>query len=442
MSKSDLRGALGSLRRDLRTETGRQVGGTLAASFGIQGVNVLTGVLLARSLGVEDRGTLAILLLWPFLLSSVATFGVPDAVAYANARALAPSRVVFGTALAIGAAESVIVAATSIVVLSLVAPDVTGPTVAVVVAVVPLYIGAGFATAALQANRRLRAFNVTRLSVPFAMALLLLAFAATATLTVTTAVVAYFITYVVAATVGVSLALRGTGRLAVDRRIARTLVGYGARSHVSFVATTLNERLDQLLISIFLSATSLGLYVVAATLTAGTAVIGASVALVALPRIARVADDRDRALRMCRRLALGTLALSVVATIPVAALAPWLLATLFGDGFAAGSSACRILLAAAVFLAFSRVLGSMLKALGKPLRAGEGDAAGLAVTIVALAVLLPLAGIVGAAIASLLAYAVACVAMAHRLSGALGCPMRELFFASRSKLISVLERPA
>lgn len=442
MKKRYIRDSLKLLRAEPTTGTKRQIGATLGTSVGIQLVNVFTGVLLARSLGVEDRGALAVLLLWTFLLSSIATLGVPDAVAYANARALAPSKVVFGTALAIGMAETLLVAPAVFVALSLIAPDAEGMAVATVVLTVPLYISSGFAAAALQARPHLGGFNAARLTIPLTTATVLFAFVATASLTVRTAAVAYLITYAAAAIVGGFLASRGAGRLGLDRGVARTLIGYGSRSHVSFLATTLNERLDQLLISVFLSMTSLGLYVVAGTLTAGSAIVGSSVALVALPRIARAADDLTESLRLCRRFAVVTLVVVVVVTAPVAALAPWLLATLFGDAFAAGSTACRILLAAAVFLAMSRLLGSMLKALGRPLLAGEGDAAGLAVTIVALALLLPVAGIVGAAVASLLAYAVACSVMARRLATALDCSLRDFVLVRRTDPAGVVEGSA
>ena len=46
----------------LRSKAGRSVLGTLAASGGLQLIVIISGVLVARSLGPEDRGYLALLI--------------------------------------------------------------------------------------------------------------------------------------------------------------------------------------------------------------------------------------------------------------------------------------------------------------------------------------------------------------------------------------------
>ena len=49
---------------------------SLAASVAIQGLNVLTGIVLARTLGPAGRGELAAVMLWPSILAAVGSLGV------------------------------------------------------------------------------------------------------------------------------------------------------------------------------------------------------------------------------------------------------------------------------------------------------------------------------------------------------------------------------
>jgi O-antigen/teichoic acid export membrane protein len=68
----------------------------------------------------------------------------------------------------------------------------------------------------------------------------------------------------------------------------------------------------------------------------------------------------------------------------------------------------------------------VLRAANKPFEASAGQLIALAVTAVSLAVLLPTLGLIGAGIASGLAYAVSLVALARRASRALELSRRKL----------------
>ena len=188
----------------------------------------------------------------------------------------------------------------------------------------------------------------------------------------------------------------------------------------------LNERLDQLVISAVLAPARLGLYVVAVTLTSLISLVGSSVALVALPVLARL-RSAPKQLAPARRLIVLTLGLSTLVAVPMIVLTPQLLDFFFGQSFRAATSPTRILLVAAVLLSTSRALGAILKALGRPLQAGLADGIALGVTVVALAALLPLFGLVGAAVASLLAYGVSLTWMIDRTARALSVRPWRLF---------------
>jgi O-antigen/teichoic acid export membrane protein len=220
--------------------------------------------------------------------------------------------------------------------------------------------------------------------------------------------------------------------------LARQLVGYGIRSHTSNVSGLLNERLDQLVISIFLAPVRLGLYVIAVTMTSITNLVGTSVAFVALPAVARFETDHDRT-AAARRYIAATLLLSTLVTAPVLLFTRWLIEFLFGEAFVGATNVCRVLLLAAIALSTGRAVEAILKAINRPLDAGIAETLALVVTVAALAVLLPAMGIMGAGLASLLAYLASTAFALYRAARALEAPAVRLLLPARgdwSRLLS------
>jgi O-antigen/teichoic acid export membrane protein len=82
-------------------------------------------------------------------------------------------------------------------------------------------------------------------------------------------------------------------------------------------------------------------------------------------------------------------------------------------------------------LATSRVIGTALKAINRPLDAGVAELVGLAVTAVSLAILLPLLGLMGAGLASVLAYAATMSWVAWKAMRALDLTLFELLLDPR-----------
>jgi O-antigen/teichoic acid export membrane protein len=241
----------------------------------------------------------------------------------------------------------------------------------------------------------------------------------------------YLVASVISAAAAIGLAISGPGtRIAFSPSLARALVAYGIKSHTSGVSSMLNERLDQLLISVFLAPAKLGLYVVAVTLTSLTQLVGTSVGLVGLPTVTRLRSQAERRRAASRMIGL-TLIGSIVVTVPLILLTPTLIQVVFGAPFVAASDAARILLVAAILLSVTKVLEATLKAVNRPLDAGAAQFAALLVTAAGLAALLPAFGIVGAAVASLLAYGVGAGWCLRRAATALEIAPRVLLWWPR-----------
>jgi len=67
---------------------------------------VLTGILLARTLGPRGRGELAAAILWPTLIMTLGTLGMTEAITYHTARRSASLRALFGTSASMAVSPS------------------------------------------------------------------------------------------------------------------------------------------------------------------------------------------------------------------------------------------------------------------------------------------------------------------------------------------------
>jgi O-antigen/teichoic acid export membrane protein len=411
------------------------VASSLLASSAVQLVNVMTGVLLARALGPHGRGELTAILLWPLVFATIGSLGVADSVTFHAARRTAPVGTLVATSGLLGALQSVLLVGIGALVVPAVLSGYGSSTVHLALlflAVIPLNLATLYLMGILNGLHRYGLFQALRVCVIAASAAGLVALRLADALTVRGAVLVYLAANAGTALVAAVLMQRAERpELRFNYRLARYLLGYGIKSHTSNVSGLLNERLDQLVISIFLAPARLGLYVIAVTMTSITNLVGASVSFVALPAVARLDTDEDRA-GAARRYIAATLVLSTVATVPVLLFTHWLIELLFGEAFLGATNVCRVLLVATVALSTGRAVGAVLKAINRPLDAGIAETLALLVTIAALAVLLPAMGIMGAGVASLLAYLASTVFAVHRAARALASSPLGLLLPTRS----------
>jgi O-antigen/teichoic acid export membrane protein len=397
--------------------------GSFVTTGVIQAVQAVIGVLLARILGPSDRGELAAVILWPTLMTTIGSLGLAQSATYHASRAKRLGPVV-GSALAIVALDSVLLIALGWAILPVVLgghdDSVVHDGQLFLTGFVPLNLLAVSMMSILNGSHRFAWFQGLRLVIAGGTVAGIVALAVSGEMTVASAAGAYLAGYAIGAVVALAVTVRSVGISTVrfSRATSRGLLGFGFKSLLSQSMWTLNERVDQLVISVFFSAASLGLYVVAVTLTSLTTLIGFSFALVALPMVARLNALAERQ-RMARLIVSATLVCATAVSVPIFVAEPALIRLLFGDSFAGAAGVGRVLLVAGVVFGLNRVLEALLQAIGRPLESSIGEGVALAVTAAGLAALLPTLGIMGAGITSLLAYSASSAFMVRRVSQAL-----------------------
>ena len=184
--------------------------------------------------------------------------------------------------------------------------------------------------------------------------------------------------------------------------IVREAIGFGMRGHIGRLATLLTWRLDVMILSTLASVEVVGCYAVASKVAELFRPLGASLTFVLRPLIASLsaAEARVRGLVLYRRVFLINLAAVAIMAI----VGGQLIVTLFGPEFAPAVPAFQILLIGLAAQGADPVLNGYYVGIGRPEYNTYTALAGLAVTIVADIALIPPYGLVGAAVASSLAY--------------------------------------
>ncbi len=414
--------------------------GSFAATGVIQLIQAVIGVLLARILGPEDRGELAAVILWPTLLTTVGSLGLAQSATYHAARAPRLG-ILVGSTLAVAAVDAVLLIGIGWAILPLALggheDSVVRDAQLFLTAFVPLNLAAVSMMSILNGSHRFAWFQALRVILIGTTVLGIVFLAVTGSMTIGSAAAAYIGGYLVTAALALAVVLRSVGReIGFSGETVRGLLGFGWRSQLSTSMWTFNERADQLVISVFFSPVSLGLYVVAVTLTSLTTLVGFSFALVALPMIARLESLAERQ-RMARLIVAATWLCATAVSIPIFIAEPALIRLLFGEDFADAAGVGRVLLVAGIVFALNRVLEAVLQAVGRPLESSLGEGLALAMTAAGLAVLLPTMGIMGAGVTSLLAYSASSAFMVFRAAKALEMPKLRLLAPERGMLAKI-----
>jgi O-antigen/teichoic acid export membrane protein len=372
--------------------------------------------MLARALGVEGRGQLAVIILAPSVLSQLGTLGVPLAVTYYVARdPLDGARLFRGLMRVIGLQAVVLCLLQTAILLLLVTADERQAVLFSIPAMGAL-VAQQYGLAVLQGLQRFWAFNAFRvLPLLLFVGTLAVAYTLGATSLVDT-VVAWTAANVVAALPLVVIMARfADTRADVARRTSRRdAFRYGLSGVLGSSSPAEILRLDQAIIAVVISRYALGLYVVALAFTNFPRFVSQSVGIVAFPKIAAKSSPNSRTLMRHYLLLVGLVAGGFVAVLEVAV--GWLIPALFGSAFASAVHAAQILLVASLLFAMRRILSDIAQGLGFPI-------SGTVAEIVNIGVGLPLAiagaalyGIEGAAVALTLGAACSLAVIATMIS--------------------------
>lgn len=422
----------------------RHVSSSLAASVAILLFTAVGGVLSARYLLPAGKGELTSVVLWPTLLVNLGSLGLAEAVTYACATDRGRSSQTLSTALVVSSLASAVLLPVGYLLLpSLLSHygQAAVQTARWFLLYVPVSLAAVLMMSALQGNMRLGAYNTLRSMVQVLTVAGMLVAVAAGHATVRGFALATFAANLVTLAVSAVLVAKAgwLGRAwhrASITSTARPLLRFGLQSQLGSLASMLNLRLDQMLISAFMGASLLGIYVVAVTVAGLASVVPATLIVVASPRISGVNEPVAR-VAVWGRLLRMTVLLQIVVAAALWVVSPYLVRWFFGASFESSTSVARILIIASLPLGANVMLTTGFRACNRPLTPSTGELVSLSATVMGLALLLPRLGPAGAAWSSLAAYSVTCAFLFIQAYRQLGVTPLFLLAPRRKDLMDV-----
>lgn len=400
------------------------------ATGAIQLSNLASGILAARLLGPEGRGELAVIILWPSLIAALGALGITESVIYHTANRSEPPARIFASTMVVGATLSTVLMAVGLVVVPLAYADYR-PEVRDIaylfLLIIPIGYFAHHMTSMFQGGLKLGVWNLLRTLVHVNYVVFILLFLFADYVSVRGFAAAFLLANLCLVIVAIGF-LNREGWIGWRPRLKtiKSLLRYGLKAHPTAALMIAGERLDQVLIAIWLAAVDLGLYVVALAVAGAASLLGSTISHIAFPKIANQPSDQGKAEVLGRYMRL-TVVVTLVAAAALFALAPWLVRLLFGEAFLPSVPVVRVLVLGALPLACRLVFRAGFLAYDQGLLVSKVSLFGLVVSAVALILLLPAYGIVGAAWAVMIAQWLSFALMANLARRNLGTSLLQLF---------------
>jgi O-antigen/teichoic acid export membrane protein len=404
-----------------RREAARPLAMSVAAGLTIQLALIVSGVGAARLLGAENRGQLALIVLFPLAITQFGGLGLPVAVTFFIARANSQTRSIVHTVLRPVLVQSVVLTALTALVFALVfrsADREVQVAAFVSLVMVPATLAEQYGLGILQGLRRFRSFNILRTASVFLYSsgiVSLFIFGGESLLLV---VLAWTFAYVVS---GIATLVKGAWCI---RAVAgnepgpslREMLAFGTKSVFGWVSPIeYGLRLDQQVVGLALSPTALGLYVVAQSFTNLPRFVAQSIGMVGYPTIASQSSEPE-ARRAVWRYFWITAALCVPLVIVLEVLMPTLVELFYGEEYSGATTIARVLLVAAILWSLRRVLTDASRGLGRPMIGTVGEATLGIVLVVLLLIFATRHGATGVALALCIASASALAVIAVPLA--------------------------
>lgn len=221
--------------------------------------------------------------------------------------------------------------------------------------------------------------------------------------------------------------LRRFGRMPARRAVADTLRAT-APFALTTIATLVYYRAGTLLLAGLRPSADTAAFTIASNVALGLLVVPNAITTGLLPNLSAARSQGER-LATARRALGWTLGLCLVLMLAAAVIAPYALTVVFGDRYHEAVAPLLVLLVADLLIAVSGVLGVLLVA-SKRVRPLVAQVAGcLMVNLAVAALLIPHAGAMGAALATLATEAVAVTVLLIAVRGELA----ELVIGPRSR---------
>jgi O-antigen/teichoic acid export membrane protein len=395
-----------NLRRTVALSGGRAaIAQVLLANVLILAINLGTGVITARLLGPTGRGEQAAMAMWPQLVGTALTLGLPSAFLYNLKRRSDRAPQLLSAALLLGTSMGLLATLVGILFipywLTEYSPEVVR-TAQWLMLFAPMSLINLVILPAFLVREEFGTYNAVRFLIPLLTLLTLVSLAFSHNLTPYSAALAY----------ALPLAPVTLWMLARLWRLYRpvwrglgsdfkSLTSYGLRSYgLDLLGPHVAGQLDRALVVGLLDPAAMGLYVVAVSSSQVLSVIQTAVVTVLFPKAS--GRPLEEVVAMIGQGARVSIVMTLLAAVCFAFLGPWVLGLVYGQEFLGAVTVFRILLLNVALGSMAYVLAYAFMALDRPGTMSLMNAIGRGLSVPLLLVLVPRYGLEGAGLSILL----------------------------------------
>jgi O-antigen/teichoic acid export membrane protein len=387
--------------------------------------NLITGIIIARTLGPSGRGVTVALGAVCQFAGYLFAAGVAQSLSYHLARRPedGPALLTTWTVLLLPLAAVAIALAQVLLPVIFVDDDEAVEIGRWFMFTIVLVVGLELSYGALLGSHDFVVYNALRLLQPALTALGFVAVWQVAGLTVERVLLIASAASALVIAIAAVRSVRRIGLAAPDLRLGLRGLSFGVRGQGTTVANNVTARLDVTMLPAFVSSANVGLYSVATNVSLIVYQLANTFSGLVIPSAAR--DPRRGPAKVVLSL---WAALTVAAGIAVILLllAEPLLGFVYGGEFRAASESLRLLLPGAVLFAGAAILNAGIYAAGRPFTATCTQLLGMLVTVVGLVAFLSGGGVTAAAIVSSASYATIFLASLVASVSVSGLAWREL----------------
>jgi len=418
--------------RNLRQKTfSAQVAWTFATRLLMICNSVAAGIFVARWLGAEGVGELAVINVTVATVVQLGSFGLPSSNTYfiaqdqARFRSAAINSLIF--ALVIG---SILAIALSVLGtlragwFGFVSPEL----IRIAAISIPFQLIALIGLNILLAVGKIKEFNLLDLAgqsfvlINALLALIVLS-SGLKTLVTFNTIASILVSVVVASLLVASAKNLAQSQWRADMTLLRRMITYGIKFHISILAGAIILRADLLVVNHFRGPAEAGVYSVASQFALLLMLLPGVIATLLFPRVTAEQDARGETTCLVTRYTALIMFICCLAAVPLSLLLP----LVYGNAFADATKLLLILLPGVYLMGLESVLVQHFNALGLPRAIPIYWVITLVLNLILVFGLVPRFGAQGAAIASTISYAAIFVLVALHFHISTGRSFTEVF---------------
>lgn len=429
----------------MKKQTGYLIGSAtfFVTSIIVFGLRFATSVVVARALGVEGRGIYVLILTVSALLLLGLNLGVSGAFTYYTANKQFDPSDLFAFAVLLtlvisSVGDTVFWLAYHLILQNTFLTGTLPNQILLVMISLPISLLTTFLSSILLGLQQIVAYNTINVinygtNFIFQVASALLGGG------VTGAILAWLASSVLAFMVTLYLSRSFASlNLGSVRKILRPAFSYGIKNYIANLLTFFNYRLDSFLVNFISGPLSVGLYTTGVTMAELLWYIPNSLSSTLFPKVSGL--EKSTATRITAQSCRQTLLVSIPLAVVFGWAGVYLIPFIYGVDFTPAVKPFLWLLPGILSMAISKILSANLSGRGKPQYATYTSGITVVATVLLDLALIPSMGIVGAAIASSIAYTASAVLSVIWFNHENQTSWREVLIPTIADLVSLVQQ--